>query len=477
VKATTTEEIVKAIKECAAELGRAPSYPELHKRLQRVLMMPKGLQLARKQRLSNYPRMCRAYLKIQCLFLFLLPVAGWGQTPLKVDLCDLVKEPQKYSRQWVEVRGAVDLAFENFTLRTTGCGNDRLRRVWLAYGGDEPTPITSLVNDRTRPPGMVLKVGGIPVPLLHDANLEVFKGRLVAQRITAPDGSLCYGDCQLYDVTASLVGLFMAAPKGANGAFSGYGHMGCCHLLTIQRITEVDAKRTDVPAGGKFRCSRETWEMDQAQARVAFAHCKCTDLADCRIAIGEQFGMVAEHWADKVDLNKGSAENFLSGAPLWRSADMQTTYLLGAHYRDERHGTGLLLGATATRTACQAIEAPYPQTTPIRCKELFSDFDVPRKEKLDTVISAPSPRWNGDKETVSRLALQEAAKRWGVDLLPGLSLQECSKPKAYQDQYTWCRWSEPTSMQGFSIQISRSHFQHTWKLTRGDGMACVAEGQ
>jgi len=422
--------------------------------------------------LSNYPRVCGAYLKVQFLFLFLLQVAGRGQTPLKVDLCDLVKEPQKYSRQWVEVRGAVDLAFENFTLRTTECRDRRLRGIWLAYGGDEPTPTTSLVNDRIRPPGMVLKVGGIPVPLLHDANLELFKGRLVAQRITAPDGSSCE-DCLLYDVTASLVGLFMAAPEGVNGAFSGYGHMGCCHLLTIQRITEVDAKRTDVPAGGKFSCSKETWEMDQTQARVAFAHRKCTNLADCRKAVGEQFGMVAEHWGDKVDLNKGWAEHFLSGAPLWRSADMQMMYLLGAHYSDERHGTGLLLGATATRTACKATKAPYPQAAPIRCRVLFSDFDVPRKEKLDTVISAPSPRWNGDKETVSRLALEEAARRWGVDLLSGLSMQECSKG----DQYTWCAWNEPTSMQGFSIQVSRPHFQHTWKLTRGHGMACVPEGQ
>ena len=71
--------------------------------------------------------------------LFLAPLAGLGQTPVKVKLCDLVRDPEKYTRQWVKVTGTVALAFEDFSLHTEDCGPGH-RGVWLAYGGDEPTP-------------------------------------------------------------------------------------------------------------------------------------------------------------------------------------------------------------------------------------------------------------------------------------------------------------------------------------------------
>src|SRR5215510_8328959 len=268
--------------------------------------------------------MVRHYFYFALPLILLLPVSGLGQTPMKVSPCDLVKEPQKYTRQWVEVRDVVDIAFENFTLHTRDCGDENLRWIWLAYGGDEPTPTTSTVNDRTRPSGAVLKVDGIPVPLYRDANLELFKGRLVAQRVTAPDGSRCYEHvCHFYNVTATLVGLFMAAPDPSTN-LSGYGHMGCCHLLTIQQVTDVDAVRTEVPAGGRFSCSEDTWEMDQKQAIEAFRHRSCTDLRDCDRAVSEQFVPIAAHWGDKVEAREGTAWSFPNGTPFWRSADMLT---------------------------------------------------------------------------------------------------------------------------------------------------------
>jgi hypothetical protein len=418
------------------------------------------------------------YFKAWPLLMFFLPLTGHGQTPLKVSLCDLVKQPEKYTRQWVEVRGAVNLGFEDFTLRTRACGEKY--QIWLAYGGDEPTPTMSTVNDLERRPGVVPKVDGIPVTLQRDANLELLKGRLAARRVTAPDGSMCDAECRLYDVTGTLVGLFMAAPKGAR-PLSGYGHLGCCHLLMIQRVTDVEAVRTEVPAGGRFACSKETWEMDQAQSGKAFQRRACTDMRDCEKAVGQQFGMVAEHWGDEIDTNKGSVAGFMSGAPVWRSADLLTTYSLTGHYSDQRRQTGTLLGATATRTACNAAEAPFPLATPIHCKTLFSDFRGSKK------TPAQGKSWPGSPETVARDALEEAAKRWGLDLMPGLKLEECIKPPVVLKgtQFTWCQWSEPTAMQSFSIQVSRSHALHQlrawdnalWTLTRGHGLACVAEAQ
>jgi len=423
--------------------------------------------------------MVRRHFYFALLLISFLPVSGLGQTPVKVSLCDLVKEPQKYTRQWVEVRGTVDIAFENFTLHTRDCGDAELRWIWLAYGGDEPTPTASTVNDRTRPSGAVLKVDNIPVQLRRDANLELFKGRLVAQRVTAPDGSTCYEHvCHFYNVTATLVGLFMAAPDPSTN-LSGYGHMGCCHLLTIQQVTDVDAVRTEVPAGGRFFCSEDTWEMDQKQALEAFKRRSCTDLMDCERAVKDQFGAIATHWGDKFEAGNGTAYSFLSGTPFWRSAAMLTTYKLQAHYTDQKHGSGPLLGATATRTTCKAIEPPYPLSTRIRCAALFSDFDVPKKKTKNAGSQMSDETWMGTRETASRQALEKAAQQWGIELLPQLSLQSCDKG----EQYTWCHWTEPTSMQSFEIQISRSRFLHgmrgwdnvPWKLSRGNGIACVAE--
>ena len=114
------------------------------------------------------------------VFMLLLASLGRAQSAEKVSLCDLVTDPQKYSSHWVEVRGTVNQFFEDFSLETRDCGDD-LRGIWLAYGGDENTPVASTINDHDRKPGSVLKVSGIPVTLLRDANLDLFKRRQIGR--------------------------------------------------------------------------------------------------------------------------------------------------------------------------------------------------------------------------------------------------------------------------------------------------------
>jgi hypothetical protein len=412
-------------------------------------------------------------LKLPLLLLLLVPICAGAQSPTKVALCDLVRQPEKFTRQWVEVRGEVDLAFENFSLRTVDCG-EKLQGIWLAYGGDEPTPTASTVNDNERPPGMVLKVNGIPVPLQRDADLELFKRRLDALRVTAPDGSPCYEGCRLYRVTATLAGLFMAAPNPTNNPLSGYGHLGCCHLLAIQRVADVNAVRTGIPAGGKFACSTDTWDMNAAEADEALADRTCANVAACL----RPFGILAQHWGDKVDLSQPSELSFSSGSPDWRSADLLTTYRLQAHYSDQRDGTNVILGATATRTVCKPIEPPYPLATAIGCNSLFSEFQPDKKH------NNPKETWLGEPGKIAPLALEEAARHWGITLMPGVALQGCDKPMVVGGkQFTWCSFAEPTSMQSLRIELSRSQSFHQvrgwknvpWTLTRGDGLSCVAE--
>lgn len=304
------------------------------------------------------------FFAILVSLLFLASLAGLGQTPVKVKLCDLVREPEKCTRQWVEVTGTVDLAFEDFSLRTQDCGQVH-RGIWLAYGGDEPTPTPSTANDNVRKPGSVLKVKGIPVQLQRDANLRLFQDRLSARRLRTPDGFQCDRDCRLYEVTATFIGLFVAATEYPNNPLSpllGYGHLGCCHLLAIRRVIAVDAKRTEVPAGGRFACSQETWEMDQAQETDFLKGNSCTDMEECGKVDRRQFGLIAEHWNDKIKIDhQSTTESYDSkpGITVWRSADLLTSY----SWEDPED---LQRNVTATRTVCTPVETPYSSQTPVR---------------------------------------------------------------------------------------------------------------
>src|SRR5580658_9835798 len=84
--------------------------------------------------------------------LSLIPALCRAQEPIKVTPCDLVTTPEKYSGKVVEVTARVYLAFEDFSLAQPGC-EDPYPGVWLIYGGDEPTPTASTVNDLSRKSG------------------------------------------------------------------------------------------------------------------------------------------------------------------------------------------------------------------------------------------------------------------------------------------------------------------------------------
>jgi hypothetical protein len=218
----------------------------------------------------------------------------------------------------------VSLGFEEFVLRTTEC-ESRRRDTWLVFGGDVPTPTVSTVNDQERPVGKLLKVNGVPIPLVHDAALDLFRERLTARRLDRPNGKVCGGDtsCQLYDVTATFRGIFFAAD---NRPLAGYGHMGCCHLLAIEQVADVDAQRTAVPAGGRFKCSTDEWKMDSAQVQQLKRR-SCQQLDDCQKATAEQVNLIANHWGETINADKGTV-HFLTGVPSWESPDLLKGYYL-----------------------------------------------------------------------------------------------------------------------------------------------------
>jgi hypothetical protein len=173
---------------------------------------------------------------MKLLFIFVLaasPLAGEspqspapepGPEPRNVSLCDIAKDPGSFNHALVRVTAFVSHAFEDFTLADPSCATkSRDFQVWLAYGGKAKSntvyccPGEGSKGPRSKP----LAVEDITVPLTTDSVFEGFTRLISKEHDTT--------------VRATLVGRFFAAEKDAAHS-RGYGHMGCCSLLAIQRV-------------------------------------------------------------------------------------------------------------------------------------------------------------------------------------------------------------------------------------------------
>jgi len=170
----------------------------------------------------------------------------WSQ-PEKVKLCHLKSDPAAYNHKLVEVEAFVSHDFEDFSLFDPACPT--WPDIWLEYGGKSksntiyccgPTAGKSRTHE--------LKVEDIPIPLVENDQFKQFD-----KQIQPPFRSGKYGSI----VHATIVGRFFAGIKQTYPnrvtAWAGYGHMGCCSLLTIQEIKSVDPQdREDLDYGVSY---------------------------------------------------------------------------------------------------------------------------------------------------------------------------------------------------------------------------------
>jgi hypothetical protein len=170
------------------------------------------------------------------LFLVLLLVATTlraQETPAEVSLCDLALHPKSFDGKTIRVRGTLNVNFEDFTLAIENCGTQQ--QIWLAFGGDVPGIVASMVNDNFRKPGVDLKVNGVSYAITRDENFRKLYALIAAR----------HGDKPSYSVTATLTGAFLAGEerKLTNGKsyLGGYGHLGCCSLLVITLVSNVQS--------------------------------------------------------------------------------------------------------------------------------------------------------------------------------------------------------------------------------------------
>jgi hypothetical protein len=260
----------------------------------------------------------------------LLAATAWAQAggpstpPPTVAFCDLLSNPQAFDGQWIQVRGRVSVAFEDFSLRESDCDRPLTRSIWLAYGGDQESPITYCCGDHTRLPGKDISVHGRTVPLLRNAAMEDFVAKVAARRKQRVNGEPCDSSiCNFYNVSATIVGLFFFAPNNPRNPQGGYGHLGCCHLLVIHRVSEVSAEPTPVPSDDtNFTCIKQTWQAESPTG--------ADDLLDRQVASKRFLAQQMRHHGDgdlvEVMQNTVSKNAGITGTLVWTSPDLQTIY-------------------------------------------------------------------------------------------------------------------------------------------------------
>jgi hypothetical protein len=151
-----------------------------------------------------------------------------GAPPEKVNVCQLKNNPAAYNHKRIEVTGFVSHGFEDFNLFDPECSS--WPNIWLEYGGTAGSGTKYCCGggaDRTRPEQLVVE--NIEIPLVHDGLFDNFD-KLVQRR----PASISH---------ARVVGRFFSGRQ--TPLRGGYGHMGCCSLLVIEKVISVDAQDRD----------------------------------------------------------------------------------------------------------------------------------------------------------------------------------------------------------------------------------------
>jgi hypothetical protein len=155
------------------------------------------------------------------------------ENPVEVPACDLARNPKAFDGKLIRVRGTLSVHFEDFSFGIRNCGTQQ--GIWLAFGGDVPGIVASTVNDSLRKPGSDIKVNGVSYGIKEDDSFRKLYALIAARHGDKPD----------YSVTATLIGMFFAGEESrtAKGVvdFVGYGHLGCCALLVITQVSDVES--------------------------------------------------------------------------------------------------------------------------------------------------------------------------------------------------------------------------------------------
>lgn len=415
--------------------------------------------------------------------------------PRNVELCELIRHPQKYDGHTIRVRSRVIFEFEDFSLDSSSCKTTSAPTteagIWLTFGGDQAEIATFCCGSMHREKGADIEVVGHRVGLVRDADFRAFFNQISARRLRRPDGKDCYEQCKFYQVTATLTGLFAAA-KG----HSGYGHFGMFHLLVIQQVEQVSAERTVVPFGGTFQCDEQKWiPQSEIMGDVADS-LKCAFDRDCEAQ--QRFGLVAAHWKETVDSGfqtEAYSDSNGDSVANWISADLLTGYF--TRVRADR-------SVSVIRERCflpDADRMSSSKVTSIACHEYIRGLDdeaevesiVARGDfatgwartanRVKGLFAEGDQSWRvGDAKSAAWHLLQLQTPQWHLVLDPSLQFDKCQDASTDESPtFMGCNWYSPDGTQTFSVNLFKLRQPSSgepervpWLVTRVDSEVCDA---
>lgn len=152
-----------------------------------------------------------------------------------VTYCDLSKDPAAYDHELVQLTAFVTHGFEDFHIVEPTCPTQDFQ-IWLAYGGKaESNTVYCCPGESSRDTRSdALTVEGVQVPLVDDETFQQFTELLKKETDTT--------------IRATVVGKFFSGARVKDSSrWHGFGHMGCCSLLVIQRVASFEPHiRTDL---------------------------------------------------------------------------------------------------------------------------------------------------------------------------------------------------------------------------------------
>src|SRR5579862_3868646 len=172
---------------------------------------------------------------IGALFVFsfatpLLAQSGSSSEPRQVTYCELSRDPAAYNHEVVRLTAFVTHGFEDFQMAGPDCPTQGFS-IWLMYGGKAESNTVYCcpgeVGRESRPESVTVE--GIQIPLATDEKFRQFVDLLKKE----PDTT----------VRGTFVGMFFSGKNETlnnSSSWRGFGHMGCCSLLVIQRVESFE---------------------------------------------------------------------------------------------------------------------------------------------------------------------------------------------------------------------------------------------
>jgi hypothetical protein len=281
-------------------------------------------------------------------------------------------------------------------------------------------------------------------------------------------------------------------------------------------VSNVEAERTGIPAGGEFSCVEDRRDLRLKESDQVGLSTRCLDHnpivnSHCDADRTAVVGRMASHWSQTVDLTKGRIDGH--GEPLgaevlsWNSDDLLTSFTMHRGGEDP-------LKVSVTRRTCSPVTpelAPLPSSEIVSCDEHYLSFgdnwsaasqrnfdelnnheqfasaESMIAESAELLSSKGDQTWRTQEPSQSGLyLLHSKGKPWGVKIDPALRLDKCEEDPPIEEQKyatTSCRWFSPDDMQEFSVvfirrrpQLPATAEQARWLLTSMSGRVCHPEG-